>query len=368
MTGGGRDLGQPAVGVWPDRIPTHPSGGPELDPEDAGGRRPAVSSGTLRIALWVLRAGPALMLVAVVAAGTALTPLFLTSTNLGNVLDASAVIAVVAMGQLLVIVTRGVDLSVGSTIALSSVVGALVYARADSAVLVIGAILGTGLVVGCTNGAIFVFGRVPHPFIVTLATLSVVRGLALLLSDGRSQYGMPAAVTYLGGDSIGWLPRSAFVVAALALALALLLSRVVWGRWIYAVGGNPEAARRTGIPTRGVLVSVYALSGLAAGLGGLLTAARTASGSPNFGELAELDSIAAVIIGGAAFAGGRGNVGNALIGAFVIGVIRNVLNLLNVDAFYQLVAIGLVILLAVEADVVRAQVEERFKLAQAEKR
>ena len=213
---------------------------------------------------------------------------------------------------------------------------------------------------------VFVFGRVPHPFIVTLATLSVVRGLALLLADGRSKYGMPDAVVFLGGGSIGWLPHSAFVVAGMALAVTLLLSRLVWGRWIYAVGGNPEAARRTGIPTRAVLVSVYAVCGLAAGLGGLLTAGRTASGSPNFGELAELDSIAAVIIGGAAFAGGRGNVGNALIGAFVIGVIRNALNLLNVDAFYQLIVIGVVILLAVEADVLRGHVEERFKVRQAE--
>ncbi len=306
------------------------------------------------------------MLVLVVAVASTLTPLFLTTSNLGNVIDASAVIAVVAMGQLLVIVTRGIDLSVGATIALSSVVGSLVFVRVDSGAAVIAAIVATGLVVGLVNGAIYVFGRVPHPFIVTLATLSVVRGLALLLSDGRSKYGMPDAVVFIGGGSIGWLPHSAFLVAGMALAVTLLLTKLVWGRWIYAFGGNPEAARRSGIPTRGVVIPVYVLCGFAAGLGGLLTAGRTASGSPNFGELAELDSIAAVIIGGAAFAGGRGNVANALIGAFVIGVIRNVLNLLNVDAFYQLVAIGVVILLAVEADVLRTRVEERFKVRQAE--
>lgn len=329
--------------------------------------RPAAASlRSLQLGLVVLKAGPALMLLAVVIAASALTPLFLTASNIGNVIDASAVIAVVAMGQLLVIVTRGIDLSVGSTIALSSVIGSMLFARVDAGAAVIAGILATGLLVGLVNGVVYVFGRVPHPFIVTLATLSVVRGLALLLADGRSQYGMPESVVFLGGGSIGWLPHSAFVVAGVALAVTLLLSKLVWGRWIYAVGGNPEAARRTGIPTRGVLVSVYALCGLTAGLGGLLTAGRTASGSPNFGELAELDSIAAVIIGGAAFAGGRGNVANALIGAFVIGVIRNVLNLLNVDAFYQLVAIGLVILLAVELDVLRSSVEERFKVRRAE--
>ena len=342
-------------------------GDSERKPRTAASPSPATRTvGGVHLALLLLKAGPVLMLVAVVAAASVATPLFLSANNIGNVLDASAVIAVLAMGQLLVIVTRGIDLSVGATVALSSVVGSLVFASEDSGVAVIAAILATGLVIGLVNGAVFVFGRVPHPFIVTLATLSVVRGLALLLADGRSKYGMPDAVVFLGGGSIGWLPHSALVVAGVALAVALLQSRLVWGRWIYAVGGNPEAARRTGIPTRAVLVSVYTVCGFAAGIGGLLTAGRTASGSPNFGGLLELDAIAAVIIGGAAFAGGRGHVGNALIGAFVIGVIRNALNLLNVDAFYQLMVIGVVILLAVEADVLRSYVEERFKVRQAE--
>ena len=151
----------------------------------------------------------------------------------------------------------------------------------------------------------------------------------------------------------------------LALVCLVLTTRLVWGRWLYAVGGNPEAARRSSIPTRRVLVTVYVLSGLAAGVAGLLTAGLIDAGSPTSGDLAELDSIAAVIIGGAAFAGGRGNVGNALVGAFTIGVIRNALNLHNVDAFYQLMAIGVVVLLAVEADVLRGYVEGRVRVAQA---
>ena len=140
----------------------------------------------------------------------------------------------------------------------------------------------------------------------------------------------------------------------------------MWGRWLYAVGGNPEAARRSSIPTRRVLVTVYVLSGLAAGVGG--PARRPGlidGGSPTAGDLAELDSIAAVIIGGAAFAGGRGNVGNALVGAFTIGVIRNALNLHNVDPFYQLMAIGVIVLIAVEADVLRGYIEGRVRVAQA---
>jgi ribose transport system permease protein len=339
---------------------------PGSDQSGPGGRGSGADARRLTLALWTLRAGPALMLVAIVIAATISTPLFMTTGNIGNVLDATAVIAVLAIGQLLVIITRGIDLSVGSTLALATVVGALVFGADHGGPLVIGAMLATGIAVGAINGLVFVYGRIPHPFIVTLATLSIARGLALLLSDGRPKFGMPDSVIDIGGKSIGWLPHSAFVVAALAGVAAFLLGKLVWGRWIYAVGGNPEAARRTGIPRDAVIVSVSVLSGLAAGVAAVITAGRTASGSPNFGDLAELDSIAAVIIGGAAFAGGRGNVGNALIGAFMIGIIRNVLNLRNVDAFYQMIVIGLVILVAVEADVIRGRVEERFRVRRGE--
>ena len=315
--------------------------------------------------LLTLRAGPALILLLLIVIVSLTTPVFFTTRNIGNVFSQTSVIAVLALGQLLVIVTRGIDLSVGSTVALSGVVGAIVYGDTGSSVLTIAAILGTGLAVGCANGLIFVYGRVPHPFIVTLATLSIVRGLALWASDGTLISGMPPIVQTIGGGSIDWIPYSIFVVIGLALVCLLLTTRMVWGRWLYAVGGNPEAARRSSIPTRRVLVTVYVISGFAAGVAGLLVAGLIDAGSPTAGELAELDSIAAVIIGGAAFAGGRGNVGNALVGAFTIGVIRNALNLHNVDAFYQLMAIGVVVLLAVEADVLRGYVEGRVRVLQA---
>ena len=147
--------------------------------------------------------------------------------------------------------------------------------------------------------------------------------------------------------------------------MAGVMSRLVYGRWIYATGGNIEAARRTGIPVRSVLISVYVLCGLLAGVAAIVTSGRLNAGSPTAGSLAELDSIAAVIIGGASFLGGRGNVGNALVGALMIGVIRNGMNLLNVDAFLQPIVIGVVIVLAVESDVVRARVEDRFRVLQA---
>ena len=180
---------------------------------------------------------------------------------------------------------------------------------------------------------------------------------------------MPDVVTAIGGGSATWLapwfPNAAFLVAGVALVVVVLLRKLVWGRWIYAVGGSPEGARRVGIPRDRVLVSVYVMSGLLAGVAAIVTAGRLDAGSPTFGQLAELDAIAAVVIGGASFLGGRGHVGNALVGALMIGVIRNGMNLLNVEAFLQLIVIGVVIFLAVESDVVRGRLESRFRVLKA---
>jgi ribose transport system permease protein len=320
----------------------------------------------LRIGLLLLRIGPAIGLVALIVVLSVLSPVFLSARNIGNLLSQSAVICVLAMGQLLVIVTRGIDLSVGSTLALGTVTGAMAFAAGGSTALVIAVMLLTGLAVGAVNGIVFVKGRLPHAFIITLATLSIARGLALWLSDGQPIQGMPQAIQTLGGDILfGWLPVSTLLVAAVAAVAVLLTTRLVWGRWIYSVGGNPEAARRVGIPVGGVLISVYVLSGLMAGVAALLTAGRTNAGAPTFGALAELDAIAAVIIGGASFLGGRGHVGNAIVGAVMIGVIRNGMNLLNVDSFFQPMVIGVVIVLAVEADVIRNAVEARFRVLEA---
>ena len=321
---------------------------------------------SLRLALWLLKMGPLLILALLILVIAIVSPVFLTTRNIGNVLAQTSVISVLALGQLLVIVTRGIDLSVGSTLALATVVGAQVYQSNGSAALVILTMVGVGVVVGLLNGFLFVKGRIPHPFIVTLATLTLVRGVALWLSDGRPIQGMPPIVQTVGGDLMfGWVPVSTLVVAAALLLVGILTTRVVWGRWIYAVGGNPEAARRTAIPTSSVLISVYVISGLAAGIAGVLTAGRTNAGAPTFGSLAELDAIAAVIIGGASFLGGRGTVAHALTGALMIGVIRNAMNLANLASFFQLIVLGIVILLAVESDVLRGRLEDRLRLIQA---
>jgi ribose transport system permease protein len=320
----------------------------------------------LEIGLLLLRIGPAIGLLILIVVISQLTPAFATPRNVGNLLAQSAVISVLAMGQLLVIITRGIDLSVGSTLALSTVTGALAAAAGASTPLVVAVMLLTGVAVGAVNGVVYVFGRLPHPFIITLATLSIARGLALWLSDGQPAQNIPEPIRFIGGEILfGWLPVSTMVVAAIALAVLLLTTLLVAGRWIYAVGGNPDAARRIGIPVGGTLVAVYVVSGLMAGVAGLLTAGRTGAGAPTFGALAELDAIAAVIIGGASFLGGRGNVGNAIVGALMIAVIRNGMNLLNVDSFFQPMVIGVVIVLAVEADVVRNRLEQRFRLQRA---
>ena len=335
------------------------------DKPSVPGENEAAGYHFINLAFTCLRFGPGLILLLLVLTLGLSSPYFFTARNLGNVLAQTATIAVLAMGQHLVILTRGIDLSVGSVLALSSVAGALVYREVHSAVFVVATMIGTGLAVGFINGFVYVWGRLPHPFIITLATLSIAKGLALELAGGAAIPGMPDSILFLGGGSISGVPASAFVAGGVAVVLAYGSRSVVWGRWIYAVGGNPDAATQVGIPIKGVLLSVYMISGAVAGIGAVLTSGRTAAGSPLFGNLAELDSIAAVIIGGASFLGGRGHIGNALIGALMIGVIRNALNLLNVDIFFQLIAIGVIIVLAVEGDVLRARLEERFRVIQS---
>lgn len=326
----------------------------------------ALGASTVTVGLKLLNFGPLLILFLLILLAGLLTPNFLRPVNIGNILAQTAVIAIVAMGQQLVILTRGIDLSVGANLALATVIGGLVYRQVDSSLLVILAMLASGLLVGFVNGAVYVFGRLPHPFIITLATLSICKGLALELSvNHTTMRGMPAAVTFLGETSGLGVPNSFFIVLGVALIVLVLTKAMVWGRWTYAVGGNPKAAVEMGIPVKWVLVGTYAIAGLCAGIGAVVLSGRTGASSPLYGNLLELDTIAAVIIGGASFLGGRGHLGHALIGAVMIGVIRNTLNLLNVDVFYQMIAIGLIIVLAVEADVLRNYLEGRARSEQA---
>lgn len=329
-------------------------------------RQPRRETG-IELGLRLVRLGPLVILLILALVMTFASEFFLTGRNLQNLAAQTSIIGVLALGQLVVILTRGIDLSVGSVVALSSVLGATVAGLSwgGSPVTVIAVTVLCGAVVGIVNGVVYVYGRVPHPFIVTLATLSIVRGIALLVSDGETVITVPPFIVSIGNDLVGPIPVTALIALVLAGLMAVLLGKTVWGRWIYAIGGDPEGAKRAGIPVRKVLVSAYVACGLLAGVAGLLTLGRTSAGSPIGGNLLELDAITAVIIGGASFFGGRGYVHNVIVGALILGVIRNGLNLLDVDPFWQLVAIGSVILISIEMDVLRGWLEQRFRTAQA---
>jgi ribose transport system permease protein len=321
--------------------------------------------------LRLVQTGPVLILALVVVVMTGLSPFFLTERNITNLGFQTSIVAVLALGQLMVILTRGIDLSVGAVVALGGVVGGLAAgavaggSASSHGALVVLTMLACGAGIGLLNGTVLIAGRVMNPFIVTLGMLSIVRGAALVISDAQTATGMPDAVQSMGTGLIGPLPAPAVLVAGIALAAWVMLTRTQWGRWIYAVGGDPDAARRVGIPVDRVLFSVYVLCGLCAGVAAILVAGRTNAGSPTAGQLLELDSITAVVIGGASFFGGRGSVFNVIAGALIIGVLRNGLNLLDVTPFWQSIAIGLLVIGSLELDVLRGRLEERLRVAQA---
>jgi ribose transport system permease protein len=336
----------------------------------------ARSSRAIKVVLLALKTGPIFILALMMLFLWAATEghVFMTFGNIGNILEQTSGVCVIALGQLLVILTRGIDLSIGSNVSLCCVMVTVVYRDTNSAWLAIGVTLLTGLSVGLVNGLLLVWGRLPHPFIATLATLSICAGLALYIADGSTVLGSPEIVHKLGGgriteipgaDPIGWFPYATLVVIVFAVICAVILHKLVWGRWIYAVGGSPEAAVRTGVPTNGTLISVYVMSGLSGAIGGMLFVGTANAGSPFTGQGMELNAIAAVIIGGGSFLGGRGGALNALTGALILGVMRNGLNLLGLDPNFQYIAVGLVVIVAVELDVLRAFVENRFRSMQA---
>src|SRR5215210_4354406 len=352
----------------------------DVAPDAEIGRGPETardrSSRAIKGVLLALKAGPVFILALMMLFLWAATEghVFMTFGNFGNVLEQSGGLCIIALGQLLVILTRGIDLSIGSNVSLCCVMVTVVYRDTNSAWLAIGATLLTGLSVGLVNGLLLVWGRLPHPFIATLATLSVCAGLALYIAGGSTVLGSPSIVHKLGGgriteipgaDPIGWFPYATLVVIVFAVICAVILHKLVWGRWVYAVGGSPEAAVRTGVPTNWTLISVYVMSGLSGAIGGMLFVGTADAGSPFTGQGMELNAIAAVIIGGGSFLGGRGGALNALTGALILGGRHNGLNMLGLDPNFQYIAVGVVVIVAVELDVLRALVENRFRSMQA---
>ena len=293
--------------------------------------------------------------------------IFLSPQNLTNILKQNASLALLALGMFVVIVTAGIDLSVGSIMGLSMVSLALASKAGVPwpIVLLIGPAI--GIAVGWVNGVGLTVLRLPHPFIMTLGTLNVARGLTFLISNGAPISGLQPEVRYIGQAYYDFgvlappagLPASLILVAVCAIGLWFFLEKTNMGRHIFAIGGNPHAARVSGINVDATLVIVYVISGFFAGLSGLLLAGRTDSGFPNAGIGIELDAIAAVIIGGASFFGGRGTVLGVLAGVLIMGILRNGLNINNVSAFWQQILIGLVIIVAVYIDVLRRRAAVR---------
>ncbi len=299
------------------------------------------------------RFGPLLALVLMCAALSLLSEHFLSLDNLLNVFRQSAVNALLALGQLVVIITAGIDLSVGSILGLCCVLAALALKAGAPSALGIALALGAGAGLGAVNGLLYTKLRLPHPFIPTLGMMNVARGLALVITGGFPISELPAGFRYWGAGALWGIPAPVAVVVGFCLIFHLLLTRTTPGRDLYAIGGNRQAALLCGVPVDGRLILAYTLSGLTAGAGAVVLAGRMNSGFPLAGAGAELDSIAAVIIGGASFFGGVGTVLGTLVGALIMGVLRNGLNLMNVSAYWQTVVIGAVIVAAVWVDVVR---------------
>ncbi|MGI8311339.1 ABC transporter permease [Saccharopolyspora hattusasensis] len=274
-------------------------------------------------------------------------PSFLTADNLFNLGSQTSVNAVMAVGVTLVIITGGIDLSVGSVAALSGVLGVVLMADYgfNPMVGIIGGVV-VGAVAGLVNGLLVSVVGLP-PFIATLGMLSVARGLVLIATGAVAVFGASESFRLLGQGVIGAIPIPVLLIALVAVAGHVVLTRTRLGRYAYVMGSNMEAARLSGVPVRRYTTAVYVLSGALAGLGGMIAASRIYSGQPNFGEGLELDVIAAVVIGGASLFGGRGTVWGSLIGAFLVAVIRNGAVQLNISTFYQNVLIGVIIWLAV---------------------
>jgi ribose transport system permease protein len=279
----------------------------------------------------------------------AATPHFLTVSNLLNVLEQTAINAIVAVGMTFVIISGGIDLSVGSVLAFAGIALAMTLEQGAPVPIAIAVALAAGVTCGLTNGVLITFGRLP-PFIATLGMMSVARGGALLLAEGRPISGFSDGFRMLATGRVAMIPASVVVTAAIYLVAHFVLARTVFGRATYAIGGNEEAARLSGVAVRFHKTAIYGVAGLMSAAAAVILTARLNSAQPTAGTMYELDAIAATVIGGTSLMGGEGTLIGGLIGALIMGVLRNGLNLLNVSSFFQQVVIGLVIISAVLID------------------
>ncbi|QBI56476.1 ABC transporter permease [Streptomonospora litoralis] len=289
------------------------------------------------------------VLVLMTALMAVLAPNFLSFDNVFNVARAASINAILAAGMTLVILTRGIDLSVGSNLAVCGIVSVLLWTSGmPAAVCVLGGIA-VGALFGLLSGALIAYLALPA-FIVTLGGLTYLRGTAYLLTDGQPLIADDLGFRLMGSGFFAGVPVPVLLMLAVFAVLWFVLSRTRFGTQVYAIGGNPEAARLAGIKVKWTLVRVYVIAGACAGLAGVIFSARVMSGQPTAGETYELDAIAAVVLGGTSLMGGIGSVQRTLIGAMIMGVLSNGLLLMNVPYFYQLIIKGAVIVLAVAID------------------
>jgi ribose transport system permease protein len=284
----------------------------------------------------------------IVIVGSIVSPYFLTQRNITNVLLQTAMLGVVAVGMTFVILTAGIDLSVGMVLSFCSVVAAMLFndGHGSPLLLVILATLALGGVIGAINATIIIWRGVA-PFIVTLAMMAIASGAALTISGGRPIGGIKDTYAWLGAGAIGPVPVPVIIMLITFLLGGLVLRFTPYGRQVYAVGGNEEAARLSGIAVNRVKLITYIISGMSAALGAIIFSARVTVGDPWAGRSVELDAIAAVVIGGTSLFGGVGTMWGTLLGALIITMINNLLNLLNVSPYTQGIAKGLIILVAI---------------------
>ncbi|APO74505.1 ribose ABC transporter permease protein [Rhizobium etli 8C-3] len=294
-------------------------------------------------------AGTLIGLILIMAVFAVLVPGFISERNLINILQQSSINACLALGMTLVIISGGIDLSVGPTAAIAAVISASLMVAGFPIPIAIAAGLAIGVVCGLVNGFLVAYVGL-QPFIVTLGTLSTYRAIALIYTGGNPVLGIPQGFRSIFNGSVAGIPNSVAIVAVVAVLAWVLLKKTPIGEYLLAVGGNEEASYVAGVPIALTKVTAYVISGTLAALASLILIGRLGAAEPILGNLWELDAIAAAAIGGASLMGGKGSVIGTILGAIILGAMRNGLTLMNVQAFYQLLATGLIILVAMMID------------------
>lgn len=289
------------------------------------------------------------------------TPKFLSLKNLTNILLQTSAVGIIAVGMTFVIIARGMDVSVGGSVALSSAV-AVTAMKLNSQPWWVGLIFlfGVSIIIGFVNGFSTAYIKMP-PFLVTLGTYTISRGLVLAISQGQNYWGLPDFYPSLGLGMLGPIPLPVIVMLCAFLLGHIVLSKTVYGRKVYAIGGNPVAARVSGLNVNFLIMSVFVVMGFFCGLSSTVLTSRLNSFAPTMGTGFEFNAIAAVVIGGTSLFGGEGNIGGTLIGVLILGVVNNALNLLGVSVYYQDVTRGIIIFLAVMIDALRTRYAQNIK-------